>query len=168
MTPSSAFKIKTLAVSAALACAGLVGTAQAETTVRLGFAAPLTGPQAHYGEDMRNGLTLALEEANAKGIKLDGDTARVRAGLQGRPGRPAHRRAGGAGRSIADAKVHGMLGTLQLGHHTSPPRACTTMLASPRTAMATWPEYTLQGYDTTFRMMTSDTQQGAAVGASSL
>ena len=49
MTPSSAFKIKTLAVSAALACAGLVGTAQAETTVRLGFAAPLTGPQAHYG-----------------------------------------------------------------------------------------------------------------------
>ena len=57
MTPSSAFKIKTLAVSAALACAGLVGTAQAETTVRLGFAAPLTGPQAHYGEDMRKGFS---------------------------------------------------------------------------------------------------------------
>ncbi|KAK69654.1 receptor family ligand-binding protein [Bordetella holmesii H620] len=30
--------------------------------------------------------------------------------------------------------------------------------------MATSPEYTKQGYETTFRMMTSDTQQGGAVG----
>src|SRR3546814_17518470 len=30
--------------------------------------------------------------------------------------------------------------------------------------MATSPEYTQQNYDTTFRMMTSDTQQGAAAG----
>ncbi|MFP3740026.1 ABC transporter substrate-binding protein, partial [Burkholderia sp. SIMBA_019] len=34
----------------------------------------------------------------------------------------------------------------------------------PQIAMATSPEYTKQGYETTFRMMTSDTQQGAAVG----
>mgnify|MGYP006201075685 CR=1 FL=1 len=32
-----------------------MSAAHADTTVRLGFAAPLTGPQAHYGEDMRNG-----------------------------------------------------------------------------------------------------------------
>ena len=35
----------------------------ADKVIKLGFSAPLTGPQAHYGEDMRNGLVLALEEA---------------------------------------------------------------------------------------------------------
>src|SRR3546814_19502351 len=47
-----------------------------DTVVKLGFAAPLTGPQSHYGEDMKNGLTLALEEANTQNIQLDGKTAK--------------------------------------------------------------------------------------------
>ncbi|PFW56005.1 branched chain amino acid ABC transporter substrate-binding protein, partial [Bacillus sp. AFS075960] len=34
----------------------------------------------------------------------------------------------------------------------------------PEIAMATAPEYTQQGYKTTFRMMTSDTQQGSVAG----
>ena len=161
MTPSSAFKIKTLAVSAALACAGLVGTAQAETTVRLGFAAPLTGPQAHYGEDMRNGLTLALEEANAKGIKLDGDTAKFV--LVSKDDQADPRTAVQVAQQIADAKVNGMLGHFNSGT-TIPASRVYNDAGIPQIAMATSPEYTLQGYDTTFRMMTSDTQQGAAVG----
>ena len=48
----------------------------ADKVIKLGFSAPLTGPQAHYGEDMRNGLVLALEEANAQKIEIDGATAR--------------------------------------------------------------------------------------------
>ncbi len=90
-----------------------VGTAQAETTVRLGFAAPLTGPQAHYGEDMRNGLTLALEEANAKGIKLDGDTAKFV--LVSKDDQADPRTAVQVAQQIADAKVHGMLGHFNSG-----------------------------------------------------
>ena len=161
MTPSSAFKIKTLAVSAALACAGLVGTAQAETTVRLGFAAPLTGPQAHYGEDMRNGLTLALEEANAKGIKLDGDTAKFV--LVSNDDQADPRAAVQVAQQIANAKVNGILGHFNSGT-TIPASRVYNDAGIPQIAMATSPEYTLQGYDTTFRMMTSDTQQCAAAG----
>ena len=33
--------------------------------VRLGHAAPLTGPQAHIGKDNENGARLAVEDANA-------------------------------------------------------------------------------------------------------
>src|SRR5690606_27800985 len=62
------------ALMAGLACAG--AHAADAAVVKLGFAAPLTGPQAHYGEDMKNGLTLALEEANQQAIELDGKTAR--------------------------------------------------------------------------------------------
>ena len=139
MTPSSAFKIKTLAVSAALACAGLVGTAQAETTVRLGFAAPLTGPQAHYGEDMRNGLTLALEEANAKGIKLDGDTAKFV--LVSKDDQADPRTAVQVAQQIADAKVNGMLGHFNSGT-TIPASRVYNDAGIPQIAMATSPEYT--------------------------
>src|SRR5690606_20320910 len=63
------------ALLAALAAACLAGAVQAEEIKRR-FAAPLTGPQSHYGEDMQNGLTMALEEANKKGIKVDGEVAK--------------------------------------------------------------------------------------------
>lgn len=155
--------LKTLAKTVALACAfgGLMGAAHAETTVRLGFAAPLTGPQAHYGEDMRNGLLLALEEANAKGIKLDGDTAKFV--LVSKDDQADPRTAVQVAQQIADDGVNGMLGHFNSGT-TIPASRVYNEAGIPQIAMATSPEYTLQGYDTTFRMMTSDTQQGAAVG----
>jgi branched-chain amino acid transport system substrate-binding protein len=58
-------------LAASIAAAGMTAAVQA-ADVKFGFAAPLTGPQSHYGEDMQNGLNLALEEANKKGIKIDG------------------------------------------------------------------------------------------------
>lgn len=48
--------------------------------------APDRSSKSHYGEDMQNGLNLALEEANKKGIKADGQPRQVRAGVA-RPGR---------------------------------------------------------------------------------
>lgn len=161
MTHSTSFKA--LASTMALACAfgGLMSAAHAETTVRLGFAAPLTGPQAHYGEDMRNGLTLALEEANAKGIQLDGDKAKFV--LVSKDDQADPRTAVQVAQQIADDGVNGMLGHFNSGT-TIPASRVYNEAGIPQIAMATSPEYTLQGYDTTFRMMTSDTQQGAAVG----
>ena len=161
MTTSTPFK--TLASTMALACAfgGLMSAAHADTTVRLGFAAPLTGPQAHYGEDMRNGLLLALEEANAKGIQLDGDKAKFV--LVSKDDQADPRTAVQVAQQIADDAVNGMLGHFNSGT-TIPASRVYNEAGIPQIAMATSPEYTQQGYDTTFRMMTSDTQQGAAVG----
>ena len=62
-------------LSASIAAVGMAAAAQA-ADIKLGFAAPLTGPQSHYGEDMQNGLNLALEEANQKGIQIDGKPAK--------------------------------------------------------------------------------------------
>src|SRR3990167_3233908 len=41
-------------------------------TVRIGPASPLTGPQAHIGIDIRNGVQLAIEDANAANIEIGG------------------------------------------------------------------------------------------------
>ena len=46
----------------------------AEMVVKLGFAAPLTGPQAHYGKEMQNGVVLAVDEANAAKPMLGGNS----------------------------------------------------------------------------------------------
>jgi len=148
------------ALLAALAAACLAGAVQAEE-IKLGFAAPLTGPQSHYGEDMQNGLTMALEEANKKGIKVDGEVAKFV--LVSRDDQADPRTAVQVAQQLVDEDVDGILGHFNSGT-TIPASRVYNEAGLPQIAMATSPEYTKQGYDTTFRMMTSDTQQGAAVG----
>lgn len=148
------------ALVAALAAASLISVAHAED-VKFGFAAPLTGPQSHYGEDMQNGLTLALEEANKNGIKVDGDTAKFI--LVSRDDQADPRTAVQVAQQLVDEEVDGILGHFNSGT-TIPASRVYNEAGLPQIAMATSPEYTNQDYDTTFRMMTSDTQQGAAVG----
>ena len=154
----SAFSRPALLAAFAVAC--VAGAAHAEE-IKFGFAAPLTGPQSHYGEDMQNGLTLALEEANKKGIKVDGETAKFV--LVSRDDQADPRTAVQVAQQLVDEDVDGILGHFNSGT-TIPASRVYNEAGLPQIAMATSPEYTSQGYDTTFRMMTSDTQQGAAVG----
>lgn len=46
-----------------MACSGQTGT----DTIKIGVGAPLTGPNAKPGQDILNGVKLAVEEKNAKG-----------------------------------------------------------------------------------------------------
>jgi branched-chain amino acid transport system substrate-binding protein len=154
--------LKLLAATAAVMAGFAMGPAQAaDTVVKLGFAAPLTGPQSHYGEDMKNGLTLALEEANKQNIQLDGKTAKFE--LVTRDDQADPRTAVQVAQQIVDEDVQGVLGHFNSGT-TIPASRVYNDAGLPQIAMATSPEYTQQKYDTTFRMMTSDTQQGAAAG----
>lgn len=156
---SKGFKL--LAASAATLAVFAAAPAAAEHVVKLGFAAPLTGPQSHYGEDMRNGLMLALEEANAQKIQLNGDTAKFV--LVSRDDQADPRTAVQVAQQIVDEGVQGVLGHFNSGT-TIPASSIYHDEGLPQVAMATSPEYTAQGFNTTFRMMTSDTQQGAAAG----
>ena len=54
-----------LAVLSAAGLAARPAAAQA-TTVTLGVSAPITGNQAQYGQDIRRGAELAVEQLNAK------------------------------------------------------------------------------------------------------
>lgn len=149
--------------AAILAATCMAGSARAADTVdvKFGYAGPLTGPQAHYGEDMQNGLLLALEEANKKGIKVDGKTAHFV--LVSRDDQADPRIGVQVAQQLVDEEVVGILGHFNSGT-TIPASRVYHEAGLPQISMATSPEYTNQGYDNTFRMMTSDTQQGAAVG----
>ena len=137
------------------------GSPPAVRVVKLGFAAPLTGPQAHYGRDMKNGLVLALEEINAGSPAIGGQ--RVRFELLAEDDQADPRIATVVAQRLVDAGIAGMLGHFNSG--TSIPAARVYADAGiPQIAMATAPAYTAQGYRTTFRAMTTDTQQGAVLG----
>ena len=63
----SAFAAAVLAVAASLAPNG----SHAQETVKFGVSLPITGDMAEFGSFIRNGIELAIDQANAKG-GLDG------------------------------------------------------------------------------------------------
>src|SRR5882672_3028080 len=82
-------------------------------SIRIGHVAPLTGGIAHLGKDNENGARLAVEEANAAKLKIDGREARFEMLAEDDQADPK------AGTTVAqklmDAKVAGVVGHLNSG-----------------------------------------------------
>ena len=129
--------------------------------VNIGFAAPLTGPQAHYGEEYKNGVTLAVEDANAENPTIDGKPVKFQ--LQAEDDQADPKTATQVAQKFVDAKINGITGLFNSGT-AIPASKIYNDAGIPMIAMATAPQFTQQGFNTTFRSMTSDTQQGAVMG----
>src|SRR5688500_3796888 len=63
--------ITAAAVATAFTLAGC-GPSGGGSEVKIGHVGPLTGGIAHLGKDNENGARLAVEEANAAKVKIDG------------------------------------------------------------------------------------------------
>jgi branched-chain amino acid transport system substrate-binding protein len=149
-----------LALLGALAFAG-TALAQQVQEVKVGFAGPMTGAQAHYGEDFKNGITLAIEDFNATKPVIDGKVVHIV--LDAADDQADPRTGTTVAQKLVDDGIKGMLGHFNSGT-TIPASRIYANAGIPEVAMATAPEYTQQGYKTAFRMMTSDTQQGSVMG----
>jgi branched-chain amino acid transport system substrate-binding protein len=132
-----------------------------EEVVRLGFAAPLTGPQAHYGKEMQNGVVLAIEEINASKPRIGGRPVRFELLAEDDQADPKQGTA--VAQKLVDAGIRGMLGHFNSGTSIPASRIYAEQ-GIPQIAMATAPAYTQNGYRTTFRAMTNDVQQGSVMG----
>ncbi|HXZ07488.1 MAG TPA: branched-chain amino acid ABC transporter substrate-binding protein [Paraburkholderia sp.] len=155
--------MKGLAGATLVAAMSLTGTAHAQQAedVKIGFAGPMTGAQAHYGKDFQNGITLAVEEENATKPVIGGKP--VRFVLDAADDQADPRTGTTVAQKLVDDGIKGMLGHFNSGT-TIPASRIYANAGIPQIAMATAPEYTQQGFKTTFRMMTSDTQQGSVAG----
>jgi len=154
-------------------CFALVGcnkssTTQTETTnsddlvIKIGAAAPLTGPQAHVGKDNENGTRMAIDDANAKGILIGGKKARFE--LLSEDDQTDTKTATIVAQKLVDAKVNGVIGHLNSGT-SIPASAIYAKNGIPQISpSATAVKFTAQGYKTAFRVMTNDAQQGKALG----
>ncbi|WP_343073375.1 MULTISPECIES: branched-chain amino acid ABC transporter substrate-binding protein [Niveibacterium] len=153
----------TMKMSAAALLLALGSTAfAAPVEVKIGFAGPLTGPQAHYGKDFQNGVQLAVEEVNASKPTIGGKE--VKFVLLAEDDQADPRSGTVVAQRLVDDNIAGMLGHFNSGT-TIPASKIYARAGIPQIAMATAPAYTEQGFKTTFRMMTSDTQQGSVVGS---
>jgi branched-chain amino acid transport system substrate-binding protein len=147
--------------NAGAASAPAAAAAAGETVVKIGFAAPLTGPQAHYGEEYKNGVTLAIEDANGEHPTIGGKPVKFELVAEDDQADP--KTATQVAQKFVDAKVNGIIGHFNSGC-SIPASKIYSDAGIPQISMATSPVFTTQGYKTTFRSMTSDTQQGSVMG----
>ena len=137
--------------------------APAETVVvvKIGHAGPLTGGIAHLGKDNENGVRLALDEANAKGVSLGGK--KVKFELMAEDDQADPKLGPTIAQKFADAKVAGVVGHLNSGV-TIPASAVYNQAGIPMiSGSATNPKLTEQGFKVVFRTVGRDDQQGPAV-----
>ena len=148
--------------SLVLACL-LVLPAQAQSLeiVRIGFAAPLTGPQAHYGNDSRNGAQLAIEELNAANPRIDGRPVRFELLVEDDQASPAIGTI--VAQRLVDRNIRAMAGHFNSGV-TIPASRIYHDAGVPQLSVSTNVKYTQQGFETAFRVMAADDRQGAALG----
>lgn len=134
-----------------------------ELVVKLGHAAPLTGPQAHIGKDNENGARMAVDDINAAGIKIAGQNLKLV--LDGQDDQADPKQGILVAQKFVDGKVNAVIGHLNSGT-TIPASKIYSDAGIPQVSpSATNPTYTHQGFKTAFRVMANDEQQGKVLGA---
>jgi branched-chain amino acid transport system substrate-binding protein len=153
------FKLK---LTAAMAIAAIAGMAAAQDqVVKIGHVAPLSGPQAHYGKDNENGVRMAIEDLNAKGVTIGGK--KVKFEIQAEDDAADPKQGTAAAQKLCDAKVAGVVGHLNSGT-TIPASKVYHDCGIPHvTGAATNPALTKPGYDTTYRIIANDNALGSAL-----
>ncbi|TMG85846.1 MAG: branched-chain amino acid ABC transporter substrate-binding protein [Betaproteobacteria bacterium] len=136
--------------------------AMPEVTVKVGHVGPTTGPQAHLGKDNENGARLAIDDANTKGIVIDGK--KVKFDLVAEDDQADPKQGTTVAQKLVDAKVAGVVGHLNSGTSIPASKIYSDAGIPQISPSATNPKLTLQGFKTTFRVMANDVQQGSVIG----
>ena len=130
--------------------------------VKIGVAAPLTGPQSHYGKGIENAVRMAADEANASGLVIGGKNIKFEVLAEDDQADP--KTATTVAQKLVDAKISGVVGHMNSGAGIPASKiymeASIPQISASMTAVA----YTAQGYPTTYRVMANDAQQGKVLG----
>ncbi len=130
--------------------------------VRIGSASPLTGPQAHIGIDIRNGVQLAIEDANAAGVEIGGRKVKFELVAEDDEANPT--KATTVAQKLVDSKVVGVVGHFNSGASIPASSVYSNAGVPQISPSSTNPKYTQQGFKTTFRVVAHDDQQGPTLG----
>ena len=152
-----------IAVAVVSGCGDKKVPASGKVSVLIGSVAPLTGGIAHLGKDNENGARLAIEEANAAGVKIDGKD--VQFDLISLDDQADPKVGTTVAQKLVDTKVAGVVGHLNSG--VTIPASAVYNGANPPipmiTGSATNPKLTEQGFKNVFRVVGRDDQQGPAI-----
>lgn len=149
-----------LSLIAALTLAS--GLVAAQQVVKIGHVGPVSGPIAHLGKDNENGARLAIEELNAKGVKIGGKSVKFELVAEDDAADPKQGTA--AAQKLVDSKVSGVIGHLNSGT-TIPASKIYSDAGVPQISpSATNPKYTRNGFKTAFRVVADDVHLGGTLG----
>lgn len=132
--------------------------AQADELVRIGEAAPVTGPASYLGKDTENGARLAVEEINRGALVIGGRRITLVFDAQDDAGDP--RQATQVAQKLVDDKVVAVVGHMQSGSTIPASRIYHDAGIVQVSPSATNPAYTRQGFATAYRVVATDAQQG--------
>jgi branched-chain amino acid transport system substrate-binding protein len=136
-------------------------SALAQQTVRIGSAAPVSGPTAHSGKDTENGARLAIEDLNARGAMINGKKVQWMLLAEDDGGDPKQGTA--VAQKLVDAKAVAVVGHLNSGT-TVPASKIYHDAGIPQISpAATTPQYTQQGFKSAFRVVANDNLVGGAL-----
>ena len=161
----SKFGVVAIAAVAAVSGCGEDKKAQVQAkpaiSIAIGSVAPLTGGIAHLGKDNENGARLAVEEANAAKIRIDGKEAVFE--LLAEDDQEDAKVGNTVAQKLVDAKVAGVVGHLNSGTSIPASNIYNGANIPMITGSATNPELTERGLKGVFRVVGRDDQQGPAV-----
>lgn len=155
-------QLKLMSMAFAAAFAFGAGAAGAQTVVKIGHVGPMTGNIAQLGKDNEAGAKMAIDELNAKKVKIGGKEVKFELLSEDDAADPKQGTA--AAQKLVDAKVNGVIGHLNSGT-TIPASKIYSDAGIPQISpSSTAPKYTQQGFKTAYRVVANDGQLGGALG----
>jgi branched-chain amino acid transport system substrate-binding protein len=139
----------------------LAACSKKDDTIRIGHVGPMSGSIAHLGKDNELAARMAIDDLNAKGIKI-GDKV-VKFSLLAEDDAADPKQGTAAAQKLVDAKVNGVIGHLNSGT-TIPASKIYSEAGIPQISpSATNPKFTRQGYKTAFRVVADDVHLGGTL-----
>lgn len=129
-----------------------------EVVAKIGLAAPLTGPQAHIGQDIKNGAQLAIDDLNARGVEIGGKRVKFELVAEDDEANPT--KATTVAQKLVDSGVVAVVGHFNSGASIPASKIYSDAGIPQISPSSTNPKYTQQGFKTTFRVVAHDDQQG--------
>jgi branched-chain amino acid transport system substrate-binding protein len=140
----------------------LQGCDSPPSTIKIGVAQPLSGNLAALGQDLLNGVNLAVAELNKEGFRVKGKLVKLEVvAMDDRANADTGKE---VARQLVDSGVVAVIGHLNSG---------VSIAAAPiyaekniaQMAISTNPKFTQLGFQTTFRLVANDTLQAKAIGS---
>lgn len=162
ITPSRRRALSAIALLAASSSVLLQGCDSPPSTIKIGVAQPLSGNLAALGQDLLNGVNLAVAELNKEGFRIKGKLVTIEVvAVDDRASADTGKE---VAKQLVDAGVVAVIGHLNSG---------VSIAAAPiyaekniaQMAISTNPKFTQLGFPTTFRLVANDTLQAKAIGS---
>lgn len=154
-----------LFIAAVVAGMGSIGVSSGalaqEQVIKIGHIGPVSGPQANFGKDDENGVRMAIEDLNAKGMEIGGKKIKFEIVAEDDGADPKQGTA--ASQKLCDQKVAGAVTFVNSGVAIPSSKVFHDCGIPMITGAATNPDLTKPGWDTTYRVIANDNALGAAL-----